>query len=133
MQEMFVYVFSGEFENIEAAYLYSQPQWEPEPDESVSDEEYAAWEDRNPSHELLKNIGSYLDEDFIETVYLNFQYLSSIGIAASDIAHIKENIGEANVLVLVYEQALGGFPLKEKPVSNSSLNYCGQFNFQFKL
>ena len=133
MQEKFVYVFSGKFENIEAACLYSQPQWEPEPDESVSDEEYAAWEDRNPSHELLKNIDSYLDEDFIETVDLDFQYLSNIGVSASDIAHIKENIGGANVLVLVYEQALGGLPLKEEPVSNSSLNYCGQFKFQFKI
>ncbi|TCK08657.1 hypothetical protein [Marinobacterium mangrovicola] len=130
MQEKFVYVFSGEFEDIDAACLYSQPQWEPEPDESVSDEEYAAWEDRNPSHQLRKNIDSYLDEDFIETVDLDFQYLSSIGVAASDIAHIKENIVGANVLVLVYEQALGGFSLKEKPVSNSSLTYCGQFNFK---
>ncbi|WP_130537522.1 hypothetical protein [Thiomicrorhabdus indica] len=131
MQEMFVYVFSGEFENIEAACLYSQPQWEPEPDESVSDEEYAAWEDRNPSHELLKNIDSYLDEDFIETVDLDFQYLSNIGVAASDIAHIKENVGGANVFVLIYGQALGGFPLKETPVSNSSLTYCGQFKLHF--
>jgi len=127
MQVKFVYVFSGRFENIEAACLYSQPQWEPEPDESASDEEYVAWEDRNPSHELLKNIDSYLDEDFIETVDFDLNYLSIIGVSASDIDHIKENSGGANVLVLVYEQALGGFPLKETPVSNSSLTYCGQY------
>ncbi len=123
-----VYVFSGEFDDIESACLYSQPQWEPEPDESVSDEEYTAWEDRNPSHDLLGNIDSYLDEDFIETVDLDFKYLSSKGASDSDIANIRGNAGRSNVLILVYEQALGGFPLKKTPVSNSSLTYCGQFH-----
>ncbi|MBA4502536.1 hypothetical protein [Marinobacterium marinum] len=122
-----VYVFSGTFESIEEACLYSQPQWEAEPSESASDEEYAAWEDRNPSHNMLSNIGPYLDEDFIETIDFDPGYLSGIKISKSDIAHIRSRSLDANILVLVYEQALGGFSLRKAPVSNSSLTYCGHF------
>ncbi|WP_086932930.1 hypothetical protein [Agarilytica rhodophyticola] len=78
MHKAQVYVFSGKFQDRGEACLYSEPQWESEPDNSASDEEYNAWEDRNPTHKLKSNIDSYLDEDFIETVAMDIEYLLSI-------------------------------------------------------
>ena len=62
-----VYIFAGSFENIEEACLCSEPQREPEQDDSVSDEEYIEWEERNPTRKFKNNVNSYLDENFIET------------------------------------------------------------------
>ena len=129
-----VYVFSGKFESREHACLYSEPQWEPEPDESVSDEEYEAWEDRNPTHQLEQNLDSYLlDEDAIETIddmeCLNrYDYLCGMLTDKSDINSIKDkSTGDSNILVLVFEDALGGFGLKSDPVSTDELIYCGSY------
>lgn len=127
MEGTSVYVFSGRFKSIDEACLYSQAQWEPEPNELVSDEEYSEWEERNPTHELRKNIPGYLDEDFIETVAMSFNYLSDIGMNESDIAKVLNKANGSNILVLVYEKALGGFNLKYEPVSNSNFFYCGHY------
>lgn len=107
--------------------MYSQAQWEPEPNESVSDEEYSEWEERNPTHELRENIPCFLDEDFIETVAMSFQYLSDIGMSEPDIAKVLNKANESNVLVLVYESALGGFNLESEPISNSNFFYCDHY------
>ncbi|MPW31482.1 hypothetical protein F9L16_21135 [Agarivorans sp. B2Z047] len=127
MSETKIYVFSGTFSCIEEACLYSQPQWEPEPDESVSDDEYEKWEDSNPSHQLEKNIDSYLDEDFIETVDLNYEYLKSFKLSESDMDKVKEKSAGDNIFVLVFEDALGGFRLENEPKSTSQLNFCGAY------
>ena len=122
-----LYVFAGKFNSLEEACLYSEPQWEPEPDDSVSDGEYSIWEDRNPTHELKENIDTYLDNDFIETVECDFEYLLSYRIKTEDIGEIRIKAKEANFFVLVYEDALGGFPLDSEPKSNSVLTYCGSY------
>lgn len=122
-----VFVFCGKFKNRAEACSYSEPQWEPEPAGSTSDEEYERWEERNPIKKLQRNIDSYLDEDFIETVELDFGYLSSINISDTDLAKIKTQVNEENFLVLVYKQALGGFRLEKEPVSTDQLKYCGHF------
>lgn len=49
MNDTKVYVFSGTFDTIEEACLYSEPQWGPKPNETASDEEYETWVDRNPT------------------------------------------------------------------------------------
>ena len=129
-----VYVFSGKFASRIEACLYSQPQWEPEPDESVSDEEYEEWEDRNPVTRLKENIDSYLDEDFIETIESSdslsrHKYLSSMLKEASSLGTIEAAEPDgANIFVLIYEDALGGFDLKKEPTSTKELSYCGVFD-----
>ena len=123
-----VYVFAGKFENRDEACLYSQPQWEPEPEETVSDEEYAEWEDRNPIHKLKDSICQYLDEDFIETVDLSFSYLTGIGVLESKIDEIRMKVGDANYFVLVYRQAMYGDESGIKPISNATLKFCGVYD-----
>jgi hypothetical protein len=70
----------------------------------------------------------YLDSDLIETIHGDdrFEYLSKILADDSATNRIRAltNEGE-NVLVLVFSEALGGFPAEMK--STPRLNYCGQF------
>lgn len=129
---MKVFVFAGEFKSREDACLYSEPQWEPEPDESVSDEEYMEWEERNPVHGLKDNINTHLDSDYIETVDLNYGYLSSLNVKDEDINKLRETIlPNFNYMVLVFEDALGGFELDATPCSNRFLKYCGRYEFSW--
>ena len=128
MTKTSVYIFAGGFQNTDKACLYSEPQWEPEPDDT-DDVVYEAWEDNNPSHSLKQNIDSYLDPDFIETVELDCEYLSSLKILSEDIERIRYLLNEKdNIFVLVFEDALGGFDLKSEPITNSVLTYCGNYN-----
>lgn len=120
-------MFSGAFNTIEEACSYSEPQWEPELDETASNEEYVRWEDSNPTFQLKTNIDSYLDEDFIETVNLCYEYLENLKFSAFDIENVREKSAGNNVFVLVYERSLGGFPLKKKPQSSTQLSYCGVY------
>ena len=123
---MKMYVFAGEVTDRADACLYSEPQWEPEPDDSVSDEEYFAWEARNPVHKLKENIDSYLDSDFIETVTIDCDYLSSLNISNKDIEILSEALlPNFNYMVLVFEDALGGAELNSPPSSSDVLHYCG--------
>ena len=66
-----LHVFSGTFGSREEACSYSEKQWEkPEPDDSWSDEEYAAWEDRNPTWLIFRDLNVVrMDPDFIETIF----------------------------------------------------------------
>ena len=131
--ERTVFVFSGQFASIEEACLYSEPQWEPEPDENASDEAYAAWEDRNPTHQLKRNINHYLDNDFIETIgdiseMSRHQYLRSMLKNKSDIDEIKAvEPANSSIFVLVFREAFDGFELKEPPISTEELTYCGEY------
>ena len=128
MTQTKVYIFSGKFKNLDEACLYSEPQWAPEPDASASDQEYREWEDNNPEHKLKNNIGAYLDEDYIETIEVDYHYLTSLNISDDAIARIKSSAKQDNILVLVYEPALGGFALENEPASNTVLNYCGVYS-----
>src|SRR5436190_21636780 len=72
-----VHVFSGTFASREKACQYSEEQWErPAPDDSWSEEDYAAWEERNPTWLLRRDLrtppgaaGFDLDPDFVETIF----------------------------------------------------------------
>ncbi len=59
-------IFSGNFESEELARDYFIPYWEPEPDENATDEEYYAWESRNPIWKLEKQLGKAIDPCFTE-------------------------------------------------------------------
>jgi hypothetical protein len=123
-----VHVFVGSFSSRDAACLYSEAQWEPEPDETVSDEEYEAWEERNPSWALRNDLDVYLDSDFIETIYgtERYSYLATLLVDQKAIEDNKKMAAEnANTLVLISKNALGGFPATMK--STERLTYCGEY------
>ena len=127
-----VHIFSGEFANREAACEYSEAQWEPEPDESVSAEEYREWEDRNPTWQMKSDLGGlYLDSDFIETIGIDdgdwYRYLSQYLTEPDAAARVLGGIDpRANFLVLIFEEALGDYPLKSPLKSTAKLAYCGE-------
>ena len=128
----FVHVFSGQFHTEMAACQYSEAQWEPEPSKSSSDEEYEAWENRNPTWQLKTDLdGIYLDRSFIETIYGDdrYDYLNKMLTEADTIGRIRAiSTRESNTLVLIFSEALGGFPAKMK--STPRLDYCGRFSCQ---
>ena len=125
-----VHVFAGRFTNRDAACRYTEAQWEPEPDESASDEEYVAWENRNPIWPMKIDLGIvFLDSDFIETIFGDgrYDYLNGTLLDEQAINRIKATAGsDSNVLVLIFDEALGGFESEVK--STPSLTYCGQFD-----
>ena len=123
-----VHVFTGEFETHESACAYTQEQWEDEPESDATDEEYAAWEERNPMWLMKDELGVYLNSDFIETIFGDGRYEYLKGVltecdAVETICSIAH--GPCNTLVLIFSTALGGFDAEMK--STSKLQYCGQF------
>jgi hypothetical protein len=125
-----VHVFVGWFETRDAACTYTEAQWEPEPPETVSDEEDRAWEDRNPHWQMRSDLGGpYLDSDFIETIdgADRYEYLSKLLTDPGAVDSIRASAGrDANMLVLIFAEALGGFQAEIK--STSRLTYCGEFS-----
>jgi len=125
-----VHIFVGSFANREAACVYTEAQWEPAPVTSVSDQEYHEWEVRNPFWQMRSDLGDpYLDEDFIETIdgMDRYDYLTNILTDPSAIDHVRGRAGDdRNILVLIFSEALGGFPAAMK--STSCLEYCGEFS-----
>jgi hypothetical protein len=128
-----LHVFAGSFASREDACLYTEAQWEPEPDDSVSDEEYTAWEDRNPTWCFQDGLGDdvYLDSDFIETIDGDnrYEYLAGYLVNSGDLDAVRLAAGDANILLLVFPDALGGFDAQLK--STSKLTYCGAFDFRW--
>jgi len=123
-----VHVFAGTFESREEAVLYTEPQWEPEPAEDVSDERYREWEDRNPIWGMRTDLDVYLDSDFIETIDGpdRYTYLQGMLVDGAEIQSIRERApASANMLVLIFHQALGGFPALMS--STPRLTYCGEW------
>jgi hypothetical protein len=120
-----VHVFAGRFKDEEEASTYTEARWHPERDESVSDEEYAAWEARNPHWRLRSDLDGYLDSDFIETITgpERYSYLEKLLVTRGDLARIMAVDPEANTRVLIFQEALGGFEVEMK--STERLSYCG--------
>jgi hypothetical protein len=122
------------FETEGQALAYSQPHWEPEPGEKASDEEYQAWEDRNPLWPMKRELGgAYLDEDFIETIWAiddgltgpDWKYLSG-RLEAADVEACKAIApSRGSTLILIDEQASDG--LDFKPSSTPAMIYCGTY------
>ncbi|MCA9177163.1 MAG: hypothetical protein KDB14_21890 [Planctomycetales bacterium] len=123
-----LHVFAGSFPSRDAACLHTERQWEPEPDESASDEEYAAWEDRNPTWAFRDELGTRLESEFIETIdgHRRYQYLGGY-LNTEDVDSVRELAGDANILVLVFPDAIEDPKVKLK--STSELLYCGSFDF----
>ena len=130
-----VHVLAGRFESRDEAVAYTEPQWEPEPGDEVSDEQYAEWENRNPTWAMLTDLGiEDLDSDFIETIDgpSSYSYLEGMLVDGSQIQSIRARApADANILVLIFHQALGGFPARVG--STPRLVYCGEWLCSFEL
>jgi hypothetical protein len=130
-----VHVFAGRFASREEAILYTEPQSEPMPPDDASDEQWAAWESRNPSWPMQTDLGGpHLDSDFIETIDgpEAFAYLEAMLVDKSGIQTIRGRApADANILVLIFEQALGGFPARM--TSTPRLTYCGEWQVGLDL
>lgn len=125
---MTVHVFVGAFSTMEAALQYSEEQWQPAPAAGCSDEVYSAWEDGNPHWAMGDELDAYLDSDFIETIggEDRFQYLSTVIADKASIDHLQaQHAATTNVLVLIFSDALDGFPATLQ--STSQLTYCGEY------
>lgn len=128
-----VHIFTMSFERNEDALAFGHPHWEPEPGDDVPDEEYSAWEARNPIWPMKAELGYYLDSDFIEVVWNgghheaepDWNYLLS-RLRGEDVEAIRAvTPPRANTLVLIDQQALGGFDAE--PGSTLSMHYCGAY------
>jgi hypothetical protein len=123
-----VYVFAGAFPSRDDACLYTQEQWELEPGEDVSDDEYAAWEDSNPSWKMAEDLDLYLDPDFVETIDGDdrYAYLQDLLVNKDAISTVQQRApSDANILVLIFKPALGGFAAEMKSIGN--LVFCGEY------
>ena len=126
-----LHVFVGSFPSRDAACGYTEEQWEPDPGDDASDEENAAWEDRNPTWQLRDDLGVALDSDFIETIDgpKRYKYLLSYLVNPSDLELVRNSNPEAKVLVLVFPNALRDQNVEFH--STSRLTYCGAFDFRW--
>jgi hypothetical protein len=128
------HVFLATFASEAEAVAFSEKQWEPEPGEDASDEEYKAWEDRNPSWPMRAELGfTYLDGDFVETIWradgessgVNWHYLASL-LAPDDVAKCRGQAPHgSNTLIIIHTGALGGFDFAFR--STPTMTYCGCF------
>ncbi|HEY1067310.1 MAG TPA: hypothetical protein VGE52_14410 [Pirellulales bacterium] len=123
-----VHVFVGRLASRAEACLYTEQQWEPEPDESASDEEYEEWEDRNPTWMLKEDLNPpYLSPDFIETITTadRFAYLGRLLTDPQGIEQIEAQGRGSNTLVLIFSGAFAEFPAVMR--STPTLRYLGEF------
>lgn len=123
-----LHVFVGTFDSREDACRHTERQWEPEPDNGVSDEEYEAWEDRNPTWEMRDELAVDLESEFIETIdgYRRYHYLGEY-LQTQDMETVRKQAANANTLVLIFPDALQDRNVKLR--STSKLIYCGAFEF----
>jgi len=126
-----LHVFAGCFASREDACLYTEAQCEPEPDDKASKEDYASWEDRNPTWGLSADLGDiYLDSDAIETIDgdLRYEYLEAYLVNKGDLLKVKSAAPDANILLLLFPDELGG--RNAHLYSTDRMVYCGAFEFR---
>ncbi|MES2572377.1 MAG: hypothetical protein V4710_20280 [Verrucomicrobiota bacterium] len=130
MMTQTLHVFSGTFGSRQNACHYSEEQWEkPAPDDSWSDEDYSAWEDRNPTWALGGDLPvAHMDSDFVETIFGpdKIDYLKTQLKNETDRQRLDAEIPqEADTLVLIMSQAFDG---EEVSLSSTpQLRYHGEF------
>lgn len=64
-----IHVFTALFATNDGASAFGHPHWEPDPSQDASDEEYTAWEDRNPIWPMKSELGCSIDNDFVEIIW----------------------------------------------------------------
>lgn len=123
-----IHVFTAFFATNDEASALGHPHWEPEPSPDASDEEYTAWEDRNPIWPMKSEFGCSIDDDFVEIIWRSgeepdWEYLVS-RLDLTQVAEIRCQTGTANTLVLIDHKAIGGEPPEFG--STSGLTYQGR-------
>ena len=128
-----LHVFVGTFASRDDACLHTEAQWEPEPSDSVTDAEYEAWDDRNPIWGFCAEQidDAYLDSDFVETIDGDnrYDYLATYLVNDDDIDTIRQFDSDANILLLIFPDALSGFDTALR--STSLMKYVGGFDFRW--
>jgi len=64
-----IHVFTALFATKDEASTFGHPHWEPEPSQDASEEEYTAWEDRNPIWPMKSELSCSIDNDFVEIIW----------------------------------------------------------------
>jgi len=130
-----LHIFCGFFENSTEADEYISEQWEPEP-QGVTDEEYAIWEDNNPTWQLEKDLGFFMDSDFVEPAY-DPSYIVNLIQSESEKEKFLNSIPTKGkpVFIIISKDGIWGDRRnpKEKtilrsPESNKKLKYLGLYN-----
>lgn len=125
-----VHIFIGEFENRDNATSYTQGRWEPEPDESATDEQYSKWEERNPIWKMRDDLNCYLDSDFIETITDEIKLKYFGGLVKNDSLtrqYSKLLSNQKSALILIFDSALHESEKDIKMKSTERMEYIGKF------
>ena len=128
---MEVHVFLGVFKNRKDATSYTESYQAPESDETVSEEEYAIWENNNPKWKMESDLNCYLDGDFIETITDDneFQYLCGMIENPKNVKHLKTELDKKE-LILIFEKAINSKNAEFK--STDRIEYKGFFESTLK-
>jgi hypothetical protein len=125
-----VHIFIGRFENRKDATSYTEGQWEPEPDSTVTDEEYNKWEERNPRWKMRDDLNCYIDSDFIETITdeIKLKYFESL-VEDNRLAkqYSKLLSIEESALILIFDLALDESEKNIEMKSTDKMEYIGRF------
>ncbi len=124
-----IHVFTALFATNDGASAFGHPHWEPDPSQDASDEEYTAWEDRNPIWPMKSELGCSIDNDFVEIIWKSgeepdWEYLVS-RMELTQVAEIRRQTERANTLVLIDHTAIEGGPPEFG--STSRLTYHGRY------
>lgn len=132
-----LHLFIANFTDKNSLFQFAEEQWEPEPDDSISDEEYYEWEERNPSWKLKDEIQFYMDSDFIEYYFGKDElgYILSLIKSEEQKEQVKSSFSEGyNSFIVIGENAIyGDMKSTDKsrlisPESTKNLVYLGEFN-----
>jgi hypothetical protein len=131
-----LHIFCGFFDNGTAADEYISQQWIPEP-QGVTDEEYANWENNNPTWQLEKDLEFFMDPDFVEPAY-DTSYIQTMIQSESEKEKFLNSIPSEGrpVFIIVSKDGIWGDRRNPKdrtnirsPENTEKLKYLGRYNW----
>jgi hypothetical protein len=132
------HLFIAFFETSEQLVEFAEERWEPEPDENSSEQEHAAWSDRNPAWALEDELGYYMDSDFVEYHHgkAKLNYVLQEVESEQEREYIRSAVLEShNSFIIVGIDSIYGDkraetkgPKIREPESTDKLFYVGKFN-----
>ena len=122
-----IHLFGANFDSPDEALAFFECDWGDAPDEeTVSAEEFDAWESEFPKWALKDELGQiYLDEDYIETHFGAEVRIRLESIEELDTETALMLAQNYNAVIVIGEEALGGFEVEIK--STPRLKYLGVF------
>ena len=131
-----LHIFCGFFDNDAEADEYIYEQWVPEP-QGVTDDEYANWENNNPTWQLEKDLEFFMDSDFVEHAY-DPSYIENLIQSESEKEEFLNSIPTEckPVFIVVIKDGIWGDRRNPKentnirsPENNEKLKYLGRYNW----